>query len=40
MVEAMERKRKGNLLLNFAYYVFHIFVPGFAKVKEPKIISQ
>jgi len=40
MVEAMESKRKESSLLNFTYYIFRIFVPGFTKVKEPKISSQ
>jgi hypothetical protein len=40
IVETMESKRKESLLLNFAYYIFRIFVPGFTKVKEPKISSQ
>ena len=40
LVETMESKRKESVLLNFAYYIFRIFVPGFTKVKEPKIISQ
>jgi 23S rRNA-/tRNA-specific pseudouridylate synthase len=40
IVETIESKRKENLLLNFAYYIFRIFVPGFTKVKEPKIVPQ
>ncbi len=35
IVETLEMKRKENVLLNFAYYIFRLFVPRFGKVKEP-----